>query len=42
METIAHVAFRVLGKFGGTSRRILKEPQKVLGNLLAFLFALGQ
>ena len=29
METIAHVAFRVLGKFGGACRRMLKEPQKV-------------
>lgn len=29
VETIAHVAFRVLGKFGGASRRNLKEPQKV-------------
>eukprot|EP00794_Sanderia_malayensis_P003406 gene3406-3896_t len=29
METIAHVAFRVLGKFGGASRRMLKEPQKL-------------
>ena len=28
-DSIAHVAFRVLGKFGGGNRRMLKEPQKV-------------
>ena len=28
-DGIAHVAFRVLGKFGGGNRRMLKEPQKV-------------
>ncbi|XP_028408078.1 transformation/transcription domain-associated protein-like isoform X2 [Dendronephthya gigantea] len=28
-DAIAHVAFRVLGKFGGGNRRMLKEPQKL-------------
>ncbi|XP_070565955.1 transformation/transcription domain-associated protein-like isoform X2 [Ptychodera flava] len=28
-DNIAHVAFRVLGKFGGSNRKMLKEPQKL-------------
>ncbi len=28
-DTVAHVAFRVLGKFGGSNRKMLREPQKV-------------
>ncbi|XP_078376381.1 transformation/transcription domain-associated protein-like isoform X4 [Oculina patagonica] len=31
-DSIAHVAFRVLGKFGGGNRRMLKEPQKLKYN----------
>ncbi|XP_031549522.1 transformation/transcription domain-associated protein-like isoform X2 [Actinia tenebrosa] len=31
-DNIAHVAFRVLGKFGGGNRRMLKEPQKLTFN----------
>ncbi|CAH3023319.1 unnamed protein product [Porites evermanni] len=31
-DSIAHVAFRVLGKFGGGNRRMLKEPQKLRYN----------
>ena len=27
METMAHVAFRVLGKFGGSGRKMLEQPQ---------------
>ncbi|XP_065666832.1 transformation/transcription domain-associated protein isoform X3 [Hydra vulgaris] len=27
METMAHVAFRVLGKFGGNGRKLLEQPQ---------------
>ena len=29
VDNIAHVAFRVLGKFGGGNRKMLREPQKV-------------
>ena len=29
METMAHVAFRVLGKFGGGGRKMLQEPQQL-------------
>nr|XP_055031298.1 transformation/transcription domain-associated protein isoform X1 [Misgurnus anguillicaudatus] len=29
-ETISHVAYRVLGKFGGSNRKMLKESQKLL------------
>ena len=29
MDNIAHVAFRVLGKFGGGNRKMLREPQMV-------------
>ncbi|XP_077057237.1 transformation/transcription domain-associated protein isoform X2 [Siphateles boraxobius] len=28
-ETISHVAYRVLGKFGGSNRKMLKESQKL-------------
>ena len=28
-DSIAQVAFRVLGKFGGGNRKMLREPQKV-------------
>ena len=28
-DNVAHVAFRVLGKFGGSNRKMLKEAQKV-------------
>ena len=28
-EDIAHVAFRVLGKFGGSNRKMLKEAQRL-------------
>lgn len=28
-DSIAHVAFRVLGKFGGSNRKMLREPQKL-------------
>ncbi|XP_051928648.1 transformation/transcription domain-associated protein isoform X3 [Hippocampus zosterae] len=28
-ETISHVAYRVLGKFGGSNRRMLKESQRL-------------
>ncbi|XP_038044323.1 transformation/transcription domain-associated protein-like isoform X2 [Patiria miniata] len=28
-DNIAHVAFRVLGKFGGGNRKMLKEPQRL-------------
>ncbi|XP_064648217.1 transformation/transcription domain-associated protein-like isoform X2 [Lineus longissimus] len=28
-DSIAHVAFRVLGKFGGGNRKMLREPQKL-------------
>lgn len=28
-EGIAHVAFRVLGKFGGSNRKMLKEAQRL-------------
>lgn len=28
-DHVAHVAFRVLGKFGGSNRKMLREPQKV-------------
>ncbi|XP_046847243.1 transformation/transcription domain-associated protein-like isoform X2 [Xenia sp. Carnegie-2017] len=31
-DNIAHVAFRVLGKFGGGNRRMLKEPQRLQPN----------
>ncbi|XP_048580263.1 transformation/transcription domain-associated protein isoform X2 [Nematostella vectensis] len=31
-ENIARIAFRVLGKFGGGNRRMLKEPQKLTFN----------
>ena len=29
VDNIAHVAFRVLGKFGGGNRKMLREPQMV-------------
>ena len=29
METMAHVAFRVLGKFGGGGRKMLQQPQQL-------------
>jgi len=29
VDNIAHVAFRVLGKFGGGNRKMLREPQRV-------------
>ncbi|KAJ8314001.1 hypothetical protein KUTeg_008562 [Tegillarca granosa] len=29
VDNIAHVAFRVLGKFGGGNRKMLREPQKL-------------
>ncbi|TRZ04491.1 hypothetical protein DNTS_027557 [Danionella cerebrum] len=29
-ETISHVAYRVLGKFGGSNRKMLKESQRLL------------
>lgn len=28
-ESISHVAYRVLGKFGGSNRKMLKESQKL-------------
>ena len=28
-DNVAHVAFRVLSKFGGSNRKMLKEAQKV-------------
>ncbi len=28
-DEIAHVAFRVLGKFGGSNRKMLKEAQRL-------------
>ncbi|ESP00833.1 hypothetical protein LOTGIDRAFT_140434, partial [Lottia gigantea] len=31
-DTIAHVAFRVLGKFGGGNRKMLREPQMLSYN----------
>ncbi|KAK6165821.1 hypothetical protein SNE40_022660 [Patella caerulea] len=31
-DSIAHVAFRVLGKFGGGNRKMLREPQKLQFN----------
>ena len=31
-EDIAHVAFRVLGKFGGSNRKMLKEAQRLTFN----------
>ena len=31
-ESIAHVAYRVLGKLGGTNRKMLIEPQKLKYN----------
>ncbi|XP_041366452.1 transformation/transcription domain-associated protein-like [Gigantopelta aegis] len=31
-DNIAHVAFRVLGKFGGGNRKMLREPQKLQYN----------
>lgn len=31
-EEIAHVAFRVLGKFGGSNRKMLKEAQRLAFN----------
>ncbi|XP_030195431.1 transformation/transcription domain-associated protein isoform X5 [Gadus morhua] len=30
VETISHVAYRVLGKFGGSNRKMLKESQRLL------------
>ncbi|KAL5007444.1 hypothetical protein ScPMuIL_016250 [Solemya velum] len=32
VDNIAHVAFRVLGKFGGGNRKMLREPQKLRYN----------
>lgn len=29
-DSISHVAYRVLGKFGGSNRKMLKESQKLL------------
>ena len=37
-ETISNVAFRVLGKFGGGNRKMLREPQQVLNILICFTF----
>lgn len=31
-DSIAHVAFRVLGKFGGGNRKMLREPQGLTYN----------
>ena len=31
-DSIAHVAFRVLGKFGGGNRKMLREPQGLTFN----------
>lgn len=28
-ESISHVAYRVLGKFGGSNRKMLKESQRL-------------
>lgn len=28
-DSVAHAAFRVLGKFGGSNRKMLNEPQQV-------------
>lgn len=35
-DGIAHVAFRVLGKFGGSNRKMLREPQKVKHILIKY------
>ena len=32
-DSIAHVAFRVLGKLGGTNRKMITEPQKLKYNI---------
>lgn len=37
-DSIAQVAFRVLGKFGGGNRKMLREPQKVFNNVMVVLF----
>ncbi len=39
-DSIAQNAFRVLGKFGGGNRKMLREPQKVriVYNLVVFFF----
>ncbi|CAG2186713.1 TRRAP [Mytilus edulis] len=37
VDNIAHVAFRVLGKFGGGNRKMLREPQRAIDAALTAL-----
>ena len=36
-DAVAQVSFRVLGKFGGSNRKMLQEPQRVCRNFLPFV-----
>ena len=40
VDNIAHVAFRVLGKFGGGNRKMLREPQMVSTQMIGVLCAI--
>lgn len=39
VDNLAHVAFRVLGKFGGGNRKMLREPQTVSFGGFVLVFA---